>query len=525
MKNILEALEYSTRKFPDKIAFSYECLSMTYCQLQSKAQSVGSALLTVLPEGTEQRPSPAFSPDTGSGGGGMAAISRPVAVIMPRGCECLCACFGVVYSGNFYTVIDDQMPKARMEAIFSKLKPAAIIIDAVSLDRLDFIKNASVPVFLYEQLSCQKVNTPELEGVRAKMIDTDPLYILFTSGSTGTPKGTVVSHKNVIAYTDWLSGAFHFNEKTVFGNQAPFYFSMSVLDIFSTIRHGATMFIIPRQLFSFPIQLLKYLKEHHINTIYWVPSAMILASGFHALSYVSLPELKMILFAGEVMPVRHLNEWRAHFPNALFANLYGPTEVTDICSYYIIDRKFSNDEPLPIGKACDNCGLMVINQKGQAAAPGEHGLLYVRGSFVASGYYNDPQKTSEVFVQNPLNPYYPEIVYNTGDIVYIRENGEIMYVGRQDFQIKHMGYRIELGEIEAAAAALEAISRCVCLYEANQATLVLICQTLAKTSQIREALKKKLPPYMLPEKIICTDDIPCNANGKADRAWLLQNYL
>lgn len=539
MKNILEALERSAMKFPGKIAFAYERSAMTYHQLLTTAQAIGSTLAQQVPEYESPQ---ASSPDAcrrlyGRSAPGHAAsqngvptrapkdlpMGRPVAVLMARGCECLCACFGVVYSGNFYTIIDDQMPKARIEAIFSQLNPAAVIMDAQARERYGSISR--IPVLDYELLAGGRACLPILEHIRSRMIDTDPLYILFTSGSTGVPKGTVVSHRNVIAYTDWLTGAFRFNEDTIFGNQAPFYFSMSVLDVYSTLRHGATMFIIPRQLFSFPVQLLKFLKEHRVNTIYWVPSALMLASAFQALDYVELPHLKMILFAGEVMHVPQLRPWLDHFPKALFANLYGPTEVTDICSYYVIDRPFKDDEPLPIGKACDNCALMILNEQGQPAAPNEYGLLYVRGSFVAAGYYNAPDKTAQAFVQNPLNPYYPEPVYNTGDLVYARENGEIMYVGRRDFQIKHMGYRIELGEIEAAAAALTSIARCVCLYEARRSSLVLICQTREKAAGIREALRQKLPPYMVPDEIICTKKIPCNANGKADRTWLKENYL
>lgn len=501
MKNILEYLEDSARKYPEKIAFSQGCSAMTYDALLCAARSIGTVLLT------------------------LGCRNRPVAVVMERGPEALSACFGAVYSGNCYTVIDNHMPQARIEAIFSQLSPAAVIMDEASAEQCGFIHGSGLPVFDYDEIKAEDVTNQKLEMVRRQMIDTDPLYILFTSGSTGMPKGTVVSHRNVMAYMDWLTDAFHFDEHTVFGNQAPFYFSMSVLDIYSTLKHGATMFIIPKQMFSFPIQLLKYMKEHRINTIYWVPSALIIASSLQALDYIELPDLKMVLFAGEVMPVRQLNQWIAHFPDVTFANLYGPTEVTDICSYYVVDRPFEDDEVLPIGNACNNCQLMIIGPDGQEAQVNETGLLYVRGSFVASGYYNAPDKTREVFVQNPLNPHYPEMVYNTGDLVYRRENGEIMYVGRQDFQIKHMGYRIELGEIEAAASAISDISRCVCLYETKQQLLVLICQTGISMEKIRRSLMHKLPQYMIPDKIICTRIIPCNANGKADRAWLKKNFM
>ena len=129
--------------------------------------------------------------------------------------------------------------------------------------------------------------------------------------------------------------------------------------------------------------------------------------------------------------------------NALFANLFGPTETTDICTYYIVDRKFSDGETLPIGRACDNCDVFAVKEDGTAANIGEEGELYARGSFLAMGYYNNPEKTAAAFVQNPLNTAYPETVYKTGDLVKRNENGELIYISRKDFQIKHMGYRIE----------------------------------------------------------------------------------
>ena len=181
------------------------------------------------------------------------------------------------------------------------------------------------------------------------MIDTDPLYALFTSGSTGIPKGTVVCHRSVIDYAHWVTQTFHITQDTVFASQTPFYFSMSVLDIFATLGSGATLCMPPKSYFSFPVQLLEYMEAQKVNTIYWVPSALGLIARMKALDYVKPSALSTILFAGEVMPVKWLNIWRSHYPQALFANLYGPTEVTDICAYYIVDRPFREDELLPIG--------------------------------------------------------------------------------------------------------------------------------------------------------------------------------
>jgi len=358
------------------------------------------------------------------------------------------------------------------------------------------------------------------------MIDTDPLYALFTSGSTGSPKGAVVSHRNVISYISWFTQTFSIDSDTVFGSQTPLYFSMSVSDVFSTIASGAALHLLSKKMFSFPMQLIEYLNSHEVNTIYWVPSALCLLANWKIFDYCEAKNLRKILFAGEAMPTRQLNYWIAHLPNALYANLFGPTETTDICAYYILNRKLADDEPVPIGRACNNCDVFVLRENGTLAGPGEEGELYVRGSFVVPGYYGDPEKTAAAFVQNPLNPHYPEIVYRTGDLVRYDRFGDLEYICRKDFQIKHMGYRIELGEIEAAASCAEEIASCAALYDSVRDQIVFAYQAKKLTeSRLMELLAKRLPSYMMPGRLIALSSMPHNANGKIDRVHLKNTYL
>lgn len=300
---------------------------------------------------------------------------------------------------------------------------------------------------------------------------------------------------------------------------------MSVLDIYATICSGATLYIIPKMLFSFPVRLLEFVKEKQINSIYWVPSALNIVANIGALDFVELPLLKKILFAGEVMPTKQLNIWRKHLPDALYANLFGPTEITDIGVYYILDREFADDKPIPIGKACDNVSLLVIDENGRnVSEKGKTGELYIRGSFLAHGYYNNSAKTAEVFVQNPLNNAYPEIVYKSGDLVYWNEFGELVYVSRKDFQIKHMGNRIELGEIETACSAQENIDSCCCLYKKETDQIIMVYTGKAEEIELRKKLAEKLPRYMLPNIYMPIERMPLNANGKIDRTLLKQKF-
>ena len=500
MKNILEYLEASTQAFPDKLAFVEVDKAVTYKAFTSCARSIGTALAK------------------------LGSRNSPVAVLMDKGINSLEAMLGTVYSGNFYVIIDSEMPLDRMKSICSSLNPAAIITDINNREKSEEL-SGGIPVWLYSSLAAMEEDRGLLQSIRNRMIDTDPLYCLFTSGSTGKPKGTIINHRNVIAYAEWVTEAFGINENTIFGNQTPFYFSMSVLDIYSTIKNGSTLVIIPRQYFSFPLKLVQLMNEKNVNTIYWVPSALCIAANMKLFDYIKPMYLKKVLFAGEVMPTKQLNYWRASLPDAFFANLFGPTEVTDICTYYVLNRTFRDDEPIPIGVACNNCDVMVIKEDGALAAPGEEGELYVRGSFLSNGYYNNAEKTSEVFVQNPLNSHYPEMVYKTGDLVRYNHFGELEYLCRRDFQIKHMGYRIELGEIESAAGSLEGVDSVVCTYDKEKDVIVLVYQgRKVDRIQMIEELRHSIPGYMVPGVIIQTDAMPYNSNGKIDRAWIKNNY-
>lgn len=489
--------------YPGKIIFADADKSVTYASFVETAMAVGTAI--------------AASPLRGR-------RNCPVAVIMPRSVENLIAMMGVVYSGNFYVVIDSEMPRARVEKIFHTLQPAAVILPRKWEDERSAWA-PDIPFLVYEDCAETVSDSALLSAIRSTMADTDPLYALFTSGSTGNPKGAVLSHRNVIAYSKWYADTFSITEKTVFANQTPFYFSMSVSDIFSTMRTGATLHIVPKSLFSFPVKLIEFLNERLVNTIYWVPSALCIVANWKVLDYVMPAHLEKVLFAGEVMPVRQLNYWMDKLPDVMFANLFGPTETTDICTYYIVDRRFDNSDTLPIGRACDNCDVFIIGEDGKTVSRGDEGELYVRGSFVGMGYYNDPEKTAAAFVQNPLQNSYPEKVYKTGDLVRENERGELLYISRKDFQIKHMGYRIELSEIEAAAGVIPEITACAAVYDGSKDKIILIYQgKRLDDAMLCQTLSKRLPAYMMPGCFIRVKAMPYNQNGKIDRTYLRDNY-
>lgn len=500
IKNVLQMLERTAQAYPNKAAFSDERGTLTYAEAAAGARAIGSCLAA------------------------LGQSHQAVAILQDKSKEMLVSFMGVVYSGNFYVPIDTEMPNDRIDRIFAVVKPCVLITDEAHLEKAKQLMDEK-QIFLYSERVHTAIDEAALLSIRTKSIDTDPVYALFTSGSTGIPKGVICCHRSVIDYADWLTETFRFDDRTVFGSQTPFYFSMSVLDIYATICSGAELHVIPKQLFAFPVKLLTYLNDAKINTIYWVPTALCIVANLKALDKVQPAYLQKILFAGESMPTKQLNIWRSHLPEAMYANLFGPTEITDIGIYYILDRELLDDEPVPIGRTCDNVDALILDEQGHEVKDGEMGELCIRGSFLSMGYYDNPQKTSEVFVQNPLNPHYPELIYKTGDLVSINERGEFMYHGRRDFQIKHRGNRIELGEIENAAAAVAGIEACACIYDTEKEKIVLFYQGVDVTDkQIRATMSEKVPSYMLPNVMLGLDEMPKNQNGKIDRKALTAYY-
>ena len=496
MKNILEMLECSVQKYPEKTIFADENRTVSYKDFSDCSKKIGCSLIA-------------------------SGFKKAVAIYVNKSVECLESMFGTLYGGCYYAVVDIKMPRERIAALFEKIEPSAVICtEETEGSFLDF--GFDVTVLKYEDLLNCENNEKILAEIRDRQIDTDPAYVIFTSGSTGQPKGTIVNHRCVLAYTEWFCNAFAMNEKTVFGNQTPFYFSMSVSDVFATVRAGATLHIIPKVLFSFPVKLIDFMKKRNVNSIYWVPSALCIVANWKTFAVADAKFLKLIMFAGEVMPTKQLNYWVDNIPNAKYANLFGPTETTDICCYYVLNRAIPDDRSVPIGVHCDNCDCMIIGEDGKLADKGE---LYVRGSFVALGYVNDKEKTEDAFVQNPLNDSYPEIVYKTGDLVKLNEYGEMEYISRADYQIKHMGYRIELGAIEFAANMIDGITLAVVVYDKVNDRIVMAYQGKKKEeSFIYSELEKYVPGYMMPTDIVRLKEMPYNANGKVDRKWIANNY-
>ena len=495
-KSVIEYLVHTAAQHPQKTAVQDTTGSITFTELLDSAFVIADAIKA------------------------KGLWRSPIGVYIPKGCTMVQAFAGINMSGNFYVPLDTKSPDTRIGSILNVLESEAVITDRAHEQQVKGMFSKEVFV-MEEMLEKQPQPNVNAETYLADQIDTDPVYSIFTSGSTGTPKGVVIAHRGVIDYIDWAVSTFGVTSEAIIGNQAPFYFDNSTLDIYLMYATGATLDIIPDMHFSFPAKLVDYMNEHRITFVFWVPFALINVANFDILKDKKPEYLKDVLFAGEVMPNKHLNYWRKHLPHCRYANLYGPTEITVDCTFYEVDREFSDDEPLPIGIACRNSGVLILVDQQREAGIREEGELCVRGSSLALGYYNDWEKTQKAFIQNPLNKHYPETIYCTGDIVYKNERGEIMYVGRKDSQIKHNGYRIELGEIENAVLASKMVDNCCAVYDFSNKKIVLFYQAAKEVTkgEFRKGVADRIPRYMIPTDYYREEMLKQNASGKIDRSY------
>jgi amino acid adenylation domain-containing protein len=500
MRNVLEYLESSAFKHPDKTVVEDSNNSCTYKELLQNAKRIGSSITAFETPG------------------------RPIIVFMDKSMEALTAFMGIVYAGCFYIIINPDQPIFRIRQILSVTKANCIItlnVNTTILPETEFIGKQ----LDYNEIIKTEIEEDKLQRIRELSRDIDPLYCNFTSGSTGIPKGVLISHRSVIDFMDYFPSMFDITEKDIIGNQAPFDFDVSVKDIYSTLKVGATMVIIPKRLFSIPTQLLDYICERNVTTLIWAVSALCMITQLKGLTYRVPAAVNKILFSGEAMPVKHLKLWQKYLPDAVYVNLYGPTEITCNCTYYQINREFDLDQVIPIGKPFPNEKVFLLDEHNKQINKEEIvGEICVSGTALALGYYNNTEQTQTAFVQNPLNPHYLEPLYRTGDLAYYDRNGDLCFAGRKDFQIKHMGHRIELEEIELIINSYTGIQRACCLYDTAKNRIIAFYSGNMERKQIQSRMQESLPAYMLPAVFFPLSELPITENGKINRKKLLDIY-
>ncbi len=513
MKNVLEYLENTVGKYPEKEAAADDKESCSYRELLEDSQRAGVYLAGYM--------------TPGSG----------VAVLQKKSVQTLKLFFGIVYAGGFYTLIDPDFPVERIANMLAVLKPAAVITPDENRDKLrdagfDGIVLSGKELLAGENsessgkmCACDS-SSKILSDIRLAHTPGMPLYCNFTSGSTGMPKGVLVSHECVIGFIDEFTSLFGIGENDVVGNQAPFDFDVSVKDIYSCMKTGAKLVIIPTAFFRFPNNVMDMLEKHNVTTLIWAVSALVLINRLHEFMYKVPGAVNKVLFSGEQMPVKHLLDWIKQYPDAEFVNLYGPTEITCNCSYYRIEKDFDPEKGLPIGYPYPGKEISLLDENDRLIDPScedKEGEVCVSGEGLAIGYYNNKEATDKAFIHYELPGKGMVRMYRTGDLALYR-GGLLYFAGRKDFQIKHNGHRIELEEIERHLSSVEGILQACCMYDEKRNRIMAFYSAEDPASldkkTIVEALKVKLPEYMIPNSFKSLDELPLTKNGKIDRRKL-----
>ena len=496
MNNILEYLERTAEKYPGRIAVEDDKEALTWKELADLSRRIGTAA------------------------GKRIASGDPVVILAPKGPLTLAAMFGAVYGGGFYVNGDPALPPRRLKEIFRVLQPKLVLIRP---EEIPLIRQAGYTgdYCLLHEAAGEEPDLELLERRRKDSCSEDILYGIFTSGSTGTPKGITVSHRAVIDFITHFTEIFGIDEKDRIGNQAPFDFDVSVKDIYSAVMTGAALVLIPRQLFSVPAALLDYLCEKKATVLIWAVSALTMISSLGGFKYRIPSDVRKVMFSGEVMPANQLACWQEALPEAEFVNLYGPTEITCNCTYYLVQKVPGEGEKLPIGKAFPGRRVFLLNEEGgEIREPEQAGEICVAGESLSLGYYHDPAETEKSFQERIFPDGRKERYYRTGDLGFLGKDGNLYFSGRKDFQIKFNGHRIELEEIERLLDQMQGIEKSCCVTDHRKTCLAAFYMGKVMPGEIRLWLKKRLPGYMVPRKIFQTEKLPLTKNGKTDRKAL-----
>jgi len=518
-----ELLKKSAAKCPDKMAVWGRGRSITYKELEEGSNQLAHLLQSH----------------------GLKKGDR-VGLYFPKSVESVICMFGVLKAGGVYVPLDPAAPADRVGYILGNCGIRTLITNNAKRRGLDAHTIASLALSLVTDSETDSdegksevqpwsalARYPAESAPRVVLTETDLAYILYTSGSTGRPKGVMLSHQNALTFVEWCATTFEITSEDNLSNHAPLHFDLSVFDIYNTIEAGATVYLVTEDIALFPSTLANFIESKGITVWYSVPSALVLLLLHANLKREKLRRLRTILFAGEVFPMKYLQQLVELLPEVAFYNLYGPTE-TNVCTYYQVEpSKLASMDKLPIGIACENTEVFAVNDRDEiVTAPGETGELYVRGPSVTYGYWADLEKTAKMVVANRFQANFKENMYRTGDLVCLAEDGNYYFLGRRDSMIKSRGYRIELGEIESALLSHPGVKEAAALAIPDEiignrikAVISLHDSRHLKSVELQTHCAAKIPKYMIPEIIDFMDDLPKTSTGKIDRVRLAQTSL
>ncbi len=491
IRNVSDYVDVAAERYPDKIAFVDEKRAITYLELKNEAMIMCMAI--------RER----------------SLIRKPIAICVERSISCIVAMLAVAYSGNYYSVIDISAPFEKQTQILHFFEPSLVIADENSRENIAGLSFDTLNIDIVRDNDKKEYSLQKYEGA----LSSDPLCVLFTSGSTGEPKGVVLSHKAVIAYAEAGVEAYGLMENDVFGNTYNFYWVASIADIFFSLALAATVVVFPEKMIFSPYKLVSSIVDSNVTVIQCSPSLLTLLVRFDIFEQCDVSCVREIIFGGETIQNSVLLEVIKRMPRTKFINAYGATEVTDACTFYVIDNdSFDGLTDIPLGRSLNNSEIILLDEENNISNYGE---LCVRGESLAIGYYKNTSETQNRFIPNPNQKKYEELLYRTGDIAKINDNGELVFCGRLDNQIKIHGHRIELEEIESIASGIEGILENCCFFTSE---VVLVYSGTIQEDQVLEVFRKRANNYMIPARILRVDNLPHNSNMKIDRKEIKRIY-
>jgi amino acid adenylation domain-containing protein len=508
-KVLYELLDVSASRFPDNVAVEEaETGSVSYAELARLSDRLRDRLQVM----------------------GVGLADR-VGICMRKSGDAVASIFGIMKAGAAYVPVDSTAPASRNAYIFNNCAVKVVVVEARLAEplRLEFsqlgfapgmivIEGTGAGMSLMKALDRLDATNPA-PSVPSAVPDPSRLaYILYTSGSTGRPKGVMLSHGNAACFIDWCSGVFQPNEDDRFSSHAPFHFDLSILDIYVSLKHGATLVLIEEQLGKDPARLAPWIAQKKITVWYSAPSILSLLAQFGKLEQREYSSLRLVLFAGEVFPIKYLKLLKSLWSHPRYLNLYGPTE-TNVCTFYDVPHLIpeSQTEPVPIGKVCPYCAPFVIDESGAEVAVGAEGELCIAGSSVLAGYWNLPENTAKAFLPGRDIRW-----YRTGDIVVELADGNYKFLGRRDRMIKKRGYRIELGEIEVALYRHPAIKEAAVLAFPDDDGVPIKAFTSTRDGsklsmiELKKFCSENLPLYMVPDLFCSLESLPKTSTDKID---------
>ena len=442
-----------------------------------------------------------------------------VGVVLPKCAAGVAAFFGIMKAGAAYVPVDASAPAERGRRILSDCRIRAAVTDQRHRDYLPDADAVPATVVIPGTHEAGLFPRSDARVVFPERRLDDVAYILYTSGSTGMPKGVTLTHRNAVSFVDWCSSVFAPTEADRFSSHAPFHFDLSILDLYVSLKHGAAVYLISEDLGKNPKELGRFIAANRLTVWYSTPSILTLLMQFGALDTHDASSLRLVLFAGEVFPIKHLRAVQHAWPRPTYYNLYGPTE-TNVCTFARIPEHIhdNRETPFPIGEVCSHCRSLVLDGEGAEVAPGEEGLLYISGDSLFRGYWNRPDLDASVFIERDGTRW-----YNTGDVVRWVNGEGFIYVGRRDRMVKRRGYRIELGEIERALYLHPGVREAAVISAADRDGGVTIVACIAPHDGVRPSIiqmktfcASHLPAYMSPDRFTFVDRLPRTSTDKVD---------